>query len=129
MAIQQRVLLKNPRHFVAPGGLNFEKHFRLHVQEKTRYYDELAELTDDQRNMRTVTPGYVEGMTRRWMALYHGEIAAAQYMGVAAHNVPLTDYWVRISHYDAPCTVPVRDEPRATRPHVRELGRVPHKST
>jgi len=93
MAIRQRVLLKNPKHFVAPGGLTFEKHFRLHQQEKSRYYDELAGLTDDQRNLRTVTPGYIEGMTRRWIALYHGEIAAAQYMGVAAHNVPLTDYW------------------------------------
>ena len=50
-------------------------------------------LTDDQRNLRTVTPGYVEGMTNRWIALYHGEVAAAQYMGVAAHNVPMTDYW------------------------------------
>src|ERR671929_235951 len=91
MAIRQRVLLKNPKKFVAPGGLNFEKHFRLHQQEKSRYYDELARLTDDQRNLRTVTPGYVEGMTHRWIALYHGEVAAAQYMGVAAHHVPLTD--------------------------------------
>jgi hypothetical protein len=92
MAVRQRVLLKNPKNFVAPGGLNFEKHFRLHQQEKTRYYEELATLTDDQRNLRTVTPGYIEGMTRRWVTLYHGEVAAAQYMGAAAHNVPI-DYW------------------------------------
>jgi hypothetical protein len=88
MAVRQCVLLRDPRHFQAPGGLNFEKHFRLHQQEKTRYYANLAKLTDDQRNMRTVTPGYIEGMTRRWIVLYHGEVAAAQYMGRAAHNVP-----------------------------------------
>ena len=92
MAIRQRVRLRDPRSFVAPGGLNFEKHLRLHIPEKTRYYDELAGLTDDQRNLRTVTPGYIEGMTRRWMVLYHGEVAAAQYMGMAAHNVPM-EYW------------------------------------
>ena len=92
MAIRQRVLLKNPKHFVAPGGLNFEKHFRLHQQEKARYFENLAKLSDDQRNLRTVTPGYIEGMTRRWIVLYHGEVAAAQYMGRAAHNVPF-DYW------------------------------------
>ena len=89
MAIRQRVLLRDPRHFVAPGALNFEKHLRLHTQEKVRYFDEIEQMTDDQRNMRTVTPGYVEGMTKRWMAVYFGEIAAAQYMGVAAHNVPM----------------------------------------
>src|SRR5919199_3861432 len=92
MAVRQRVLLRDPGHFQPPGGLNFEKHFRLHQQEKTRYFDALARLSDDQRNLRTVTPGYVEGMTRRWIVLYHGEVAAAQYMGVAAHNVPI-DYW------------------------------------
>ena len=92
MAIRQRVRLRDPRSFVAPGGLKFEKHLRLHIPEKTRYYEELAGLTDDQRNLRTVTPGYVEGMTRRWMVLYHGEVAAAQYMGMAAHNVPM-EYW------------------------------------
>jgi phenol hydroxylase P3 protein len=93
MAVRQRTLLQNPKHFVAPGHLNFEKHFRLHQQEKTRYYAELARLTDDQRNLRTVTPGYVEGITPRWIALYHGEVAAAQYMGAAAHSVPINDYW------------------------------------
>jgi len=43
------VRLRDPRTFAAPGGLNFEKHFRLHQQEKTRYYEELAELSDDDR--------------------------------------------------------------------------------
>jgi len=33
MAVRQRVFLKNPKLFVAPGGLNFEKHLRLHAQE------------------------------------------------------------------------------------------------
>ena len=93
MAIRQRVSLRNPKLFVAPGGLNFERHFRLHAQEKARYYDELAQLTDDQRNLRTVTPGYIEGMTRRWIALYHGEVSAAQYMGTAAANLDMHDYY------------------------------------
>src|SRR5215210_5660021 len=93
MAVRQRVSLRNPKNFVSPGGLNFEKHIRLHAQEKLRYFDELAAMTDDQRNMRTVTPGYIEGMTRRWMAVYHGEIAAAQYMGTAAKNVDMHDYY------------------------------------
>src|SRR5207244_13449255 len=31
-------------------------------------------------------------MTRRWMTLYQGEVAAAQYIGMAAHNVP-QDHW------------------------------------
>jgi hypothetical protein len=92
MAVRQRVLLRDPRHFRAPGGLNFEKHFRLHQQEKARYFENLAKLSDDQRNLRTVTPGYIEGMTRRWIVLYHGEVAAAQYMGRAAHNVPFEYY-------------------------------------
>jgi hypothetical protein len=92
MAVRQRVRLRDPRNFLPPGGLNFEKHLRLHMQEKTRYYEELAGMTEAQRNMQTVIPGYVEGMTRRWMVLYHGEVAAAQYMGIAAHNVPM-DYW------------------------------------
>ena len=86
------VRLQDPANFVAPGALNFERHFRLHEQEKARYYLELAELTDDERNLRTATPGYIEGMTRRWMTLYQGEVAAAQYMGMAAHNVP-QDHW------------------------------------
>ena len=93
MAVRQRVFLKNPKLFDAPGGLNFEKHLRLHAQEKLRYFEEIARLPDDQRNMRTVTPGYIEGMTRRWMALYHGEIAAAQYMGTAAASMPFHDYF------------------------------------
>ena len=85
--------LQEPAAFRRPGRAQFREALSPAPQEKTRYYDELAELTDDQRNMRTVTPGYVEGMTSRWIALYHGEIAAAQYMGVAAHNVLLTEYW------------------------------------
>jgi len=92
MAVRQQVLLRDPRKFRAPGGLNFEKHFRLHAQEKARYFDALARLSDDERNLRTVTPGYIEGMTRRWIVLYHGEVAAARYMGRAAHNVPFTHY-------------------------------------
>lgn len=92
MAVQGLVCLRDPRKFVAPGGLNFERHFRLHQQEKPRYYDQLAELSDDERNLRTATPGYIEGMTRRWMTLYQGEVAAAKYMGMAAHNVP-QDHW------------------------------------
>jgi hypothetical protein len=92
MAVRQRVLLREPRHFRPPGGLNYEKHFRLHQQEKARYYEALARLSDDQRNLRTVTPGYIEGMTLRWIVLYHGEVAAARYMGRAAHNVPF-EYW------------------------------------
>lgn len=92
MVARELALLRDPRNFVAPGGLNFEKHFGLHKQEKARYYEELASLSDDQRNFRLVTPGYVEGMTRRWIVLYHGEVAAAQYMGTAAANVPMDGY-------------------------------------
>jgi len=92
MAERYVVRLRDPSKFVSPGGLNFEKHYWLHQQEKARYYAELAELSDDERNFRTVTPGYIEGMTRRWMTLCQGEIAAAQYMGMAAHNVP-ADHW------------------------------------
>lgn len=92
MTIRDRVLLKNPKNFVAPGGLNFEKHFRLHSQEKSRYYQELASLTPEQRALRTTTPGYIEGMTLRWIVMYHGEVAASQYMGTAAANLPMDGY-------------------------------------
>ncbi len=74
--------------FHAPGGLTFAKHVRLHAEEKMRYFEEIASLPEDIREMR-LDPRYVTAMRRRWVTLYFGEIASAQYMGTAATNVPL----------------------------------------
>lgn len=74
--------------FKAPGGLTFAKHVRLHAEEKLRYFEEVASLSDDLREMR-LDPRYIGAMKRRWVTLYFGEIASAQYMGTAARGVPL----------------------------------------
>lgn len=89
MAVKQRVQLKDPGLFKAPGGLSFEKHVKLHAQEKTRYFEELGSLTEEQRNLKNVDPRYVEAMRRRWVTVYMGEMASAQYMGTAAANAPI----------------------------------------
>lgn len=89
MATKLRTRFKNPDLFKAPGGLSFERHVRLHAAEKLRYFEELDSLTEDQRNLRNVDPRYVEAMRRRWVTMYMGEIASAQYMGTAAANAPI----------------------------------------
>ncbi len=89
MVIARRVTFRDPTLFKAPGGLSFEKHVRLHAEEKPRYFEELGTLTDEQRNLRNVDPRYVDAMRRRWVTSYLGELAAAQYMGTAAANAPI----------------------------------------
>lgn len=88
MAVRQRVRLKDPSRFRAPGALTFEKHLRIHAQEKQRYFEEVASLPEGVREMR-IDPGYVEAMRRRWVTLYYGELSSVQYMGRAAANAPL----------------------------------------
>lgn len=88
MAVRQRVHLRDPRLFEAPGGLTFEKHLRLHIQEKQRYFEEVTSLPEDARAMR-LDPAYIAAMRRRWVVLYYGELSSAQYMGTAASHAPL----------------------------------------
>lgn len=87
MAIQQQVRFRDPSAFQAPGGLDFRKHLRLHMAEKTRYFEELETLSEDHRAMR-LDPRYIHAMQRRWVFSYVGELAAAQYMGRAAAAAP-----------------------------------------
>lgn len=88
MAQRSRVRLSDPRAFSAPGGLTFAKHMRLHAQEKQRYFDEIASLPEDKRELR-LDPAYIAAMRRRWVVLYYGELSSAQYMGTAASHAPL----------------------------------------
>ena len=88
MATRTRVTLKDPKRFTAPGGLTFAKHIRLHAQEKQRYFDEIASLPEDKRELR-LDPAYIAAMRRRWVVLYYGELSSAQYMGTAASHAPL----------------------------------------
>lgn len=64
MAVRQRARLKDPSRFGAPGALTFEKHLRIHAQEKQRYFEEVASLPEDVREMR-IDPGYVDAMHSR----------------------------------------------------------------
>jgi hypothetical protein len=88
MAARTRVTLKDHRAFTAPGDLTFAKHLRLHSHEKQRYFEELASLPEDKRELR-LDPGYINAMRRRWVVLYYGELSSAQYMGTAASHAPL----------------------------------------
>lgn len=88
MAHRPRVTLKDPQAFTAPGGLTFAKHLRLHSQEKQRYFEEIASLPADKRELR-LDPAYIAAMKRRWVVLYYGELSSAQYMGTAASHAPL----------------------------------------
>lgn len=88
MARRTRLTFKNQHAFTAPGGLTFAKHFRLHAQEKQRYFEELASLPEDKRELR-LDPAYISAMRRRWVVLYYGELSSAQYMGTAASHAPL----------------------------------------
>ena len=88
MAVTTRLSFKDPSAFKAPGSLTFEKHLRLHAEEKQRYLQERESLPDDKRHMR-LDPRYVDAMRRRWVVLYYGELSSAQYMGTAASHAPL----------------------------------------
>lgn len=92
MRLKPRGELRDPTLFKAPGGLLREAP-RVHTEEKRRYFEEVASLPEDAREMR-LEPSSLEAMRRRWVTLYYGELSSLQYMGTAASHAPLdmTDF-------------------------------------